>query len=281
MTKEEYFEERQKLIDQAQKLLDDEKMEEAEEVTNKIKNLDSSFETEVKARANLRALEDNNKIDPIIADMMFNNGSISLSNGETSYSVTSQPIEKNNLYSYTAREGNKIRALGKKDSFRSSLNINNSQNLSLGKYIKGMHIGDWKDANVEMEAYKALNTSTGSTLIPRELSAEIIDLARNKMALSNINVIPMETNNLTLAKVKSDPKFSFKKELEVATQSDMEFEGIELRTKTVYGYMKISLELLESAGNIDAIISNAIAESIASAIDKAGLYGVGENEPKG
>ncbi|MBY2541727.1 phage major capsid protein [Clostridioides difficile] len=282
MTKEEYYEERQKLIDQAQKLLDDEKMEEAEEVTNKIKNLDSSFEKEIKARANLRALEDNNKIHPTIANMMFGNESISLSDGETSYRVTSQPInEKNNLYSYTAREGNKIRALGKKDSFRSSLNINNSQNLSLGKYIKGMHIGDWKDANVEMEAYKALNTSTGSTLIPRELSAEIIDLARNKMALSNINVIPMETNNLTLAKVKSDPKFSFKKELEVATQSDMEFEGIELRTKTVYGYMKISLELLESAGNIDAIISNAIAESIASAIDKAGLYGVGENEPKG
>ena len=47
MTKEEYYEERQRLIDQAQKLLDDEKMEEAEEVTNKIKNLDSSFETEV------------------------------------------------------------------------------------------------------------------------------------------------------------------------------------------------------------------------------------------
>ncbi|MCO4739441.1 phage major capsid protein, partial [Clostridioides difficile] len=102
MTKEEYYEERQKLIDQAQKLLDDEKMEEAEEVTNKIKNLDSSFETEVKARANLRALEDDNdEIHPIIADMMFNNGSISLSNGETSYNVTSQPIEKNNLYSYT------------------------------------------------------------------------------------------------------------------------------------------------------------------------------------
>ncbi|HDJ1468243.1 TPA: phage major capsid protein [Clostridioides difficile] len=282
MTREEYFKKRQEMIDEAQKLLDDEKMEEAEEVTNKIKKLDSSFEKEVKARANLRALEDNNKIHPTIANMMFGNESISLSDGETSYRVTSQPInEKNNLYSYTAREGNKIRALGKKDSFRSSLNINNSQNLSLGKYIKGMHIGDWKDANVEMEAYKALNTSTGSTLIPRELSAEIIDLARNKMALSNINVIPMETNNLTLAKVKSDPKFSFKKELEVATQSDMEFEGIELRTKTVYGYMKISLELLESAGNIDAIISNAIAESIASAIDKAGLYGVGENEPKG
>ncbi|HFG9303889.1 TPA: phage major capsid protein [Clostridioides difficile] len=282
MTKEEYYEERQKLIDQAQKLLDNEKMEEAEEVTNKIKNLDSSFEMEVKARANLRALEDNNKIHPTIANMLFCNESISLSDGETSYRVTSQPInEKNNLYSYTAREGNKIRALGKKDSFERALNINNSQNLSLGKYIKGMHIGDWKDANIEMEAYKALNTSTGSTLIPRELSAEIIDLARNKMALSNINVIPMEANNLTLAKVKSDPKFSFKKELEVATQSDMEFEGIELRTKTVYGYMKISLELLESAGNIDAIISNAIAESIASAIDKAGLYGVGENEPKG
>ena len=276
MTREEYFKKRQEMIDEAQKLLDDEKMEEAEEVTNKIKKLDSSFEAQTKARANLmalednnriqtkaranaRALEDNNKIDPMIADIMFNNGSISLSNGETSYSVTSQPVEKNNMYSYTTREGKKIRALNKKDSFRNALNINNFQNLSLGKYIKGMHIGDWKDANIEMEAYKALNTSTGSTLIPSELSAGIIDLARNKMALSNINVIPMETNNLTLAKVKSDPKFSFKKELEVASQSDMEFEGINLKTKTVYGYMKISLELLE----------------------KAGLYGVGEDEPKG
>ncbi|WP_332933505.1 phage major capsid protein [Clostridioides difficile] len=283
MTKEEYYEERQKLIDQAQKLLDDEKMEEAEEVTNKIKNLDSSFETEVKARANLRALEDNNNnIDPMIVDMMFGNERIDFSNGETSYNVTSQPInEKNNMYSYTTREGNKIKALSKKDSFERALNINNSQNLSLGKYIKGMHIGDWKDASNEMEAYKALNTSTGSTLIPPAMSAKIIDLARSKLALSNVSVIPMETNNLTLAKVKNDPSFSFKKELEVATQSNMEFEGIDLKTKTVYGYMKISLELLESASNIDAIISDAIAESIARVIDKAGLYGVGESEPKG
>ncbi|TQW29722.1 phage major capsid protein, partial [Clostridioides difficile] len=220
MTKEEYFEERQKLIDQAQKLLDDERMEEAEEVANKIQSLDSSFEAQAKARANLRALEDNNEVDPMIANMMFNNGSISFSNGETSYNVTSQPIEKNNLYSYTTREGKKIRALSKKDSFRNALNINNSQSLSLGKYIKGMHIGDWKDANIEMEAYKALNTSTGSTLIPSELSAEIIDLARKKIALSNVSIIPMETNNLTLAKVKNDPSFSFKKELEVATQSN-------------------------------------------------------------
>ncbi|HFL2584447.1 TPA: phage major capsid protein [Clostridioides difficile] len=282
MTKEEYYEERQKLIDQAQKLLDDEKMEEAEEVTNKIKNLDSSFEAQAKARADLRALEDNNKIHPTIANMMFGNESIDFSNGETSYHVTSQPInEKNNMYSYTTREGNKIKALSKKDSFERALNINNSQNLSLGKYIKGMHIGDWKDASNEMEAYKALNTSTGSTLIPPAMSAKIIDLARSKLALSNVSVIPMETNNLTLAKVKNDPSFSFKKELEVATQSDMEFEGIDLKTKTVYGYMKISLELLESAGNIDEIISNAIAESIARVIDRAGLYGVGESEPKG
>ncbi|MBY2114662.1 phage major capsid protein, partial [Clostridioides difficile] len=220
MTREEYFKKRQEMIDEAQKLLDEEKMEEAEEVTNKIQNLDSSYEAEVKARANLRALEDDNKIHPIIADIVFDNGNISITNEETPYRVISQPINgKNNMYSYTTREGNKIRALSKKDSFRNALNINNSQNLSLGKYIKGMHIGDWKDANIEMEAYKALNTSTGSTLIPSELSAGIIDLARNKMALSNINVIPMETNNLTLAKVKSDPKFSFKKELEVASQS--------------------------------------------------------------
>ncbi|HBF5216748.1 TPA: phage major capsid protein, partial [Clostridioides difficile] len=62
MTREEYFKKRQEMIDEAQKLLDDEKMEEAEEVTNKIKKLDSSFEAQTKARANLMALEDNNRI---------------------------------------------------------------------------------------------------------------------------------------------------------------------------------------------------------------------------
>ncbi|MGO0962111.1 phage major capsid protein, partial [Clostridioides difficile] len=122
MTKEEYYEERQKLIDQAQKLLDEEKMEKAEEVTNKIQNLDSSYEAEVKARANLRALEDDNKISPKMMEILPYSESMNALTGEVTYRVTSQPIEKNNMYSYTTREGNKIRALSKKDSFRNALN---------------------------------------------------------------------------------------------------------------------------------------------------------------
>ncbi|MDV9571811.1 hypothetical protein RHF66_20885 [Clostridioides difficile] len=61
MTREEYFKKRQEMIDEAQKLLDDEigeegtgkeKTEEAEKIANKIKALDEEYERNVKARAN-------------------------------------------------------------------------------------------------------------------------------------------------------------------------------------------------------------------------------------
>ncbi|MFN1900453.1 phage major capsid protein [Clostridioides difficile] len=85
MTREEYFKKRQEMIDEAQKLLDDEigeegtgkeKTEEAEKIANKIKALDEEYERNVKARANLRALQDNVKINPTIFNLTNNKGKI-------------------------------------------------------------------------------------------------------------------------------------------------------------------------------------------------------------
>ncbi|MDC9320631.1 phage major capsid protein, partial [Clostridioides difficile] len=81
MTREEYFEKRQEMIDEAQKLLDDEigeegtgegKTEEAEKIANKIKALDEEYERNVKARANLRALQDDFKVNPTIFNLTNN-----------------------------------------------------------------------------------------------------------------------------------------------------------------------------------------------------------------
>ncbi|MGX4464959.1 phage major capsid protein [Clostridioides difficile] len=85
MTREEYFKKRQEMIDEAQKLLDDEigeegtgeeKTEEAEKIANKIKALDEEYERNVKARANLKALQDDVKIDPTIFNLTNNKGKI-------------------------------------------------------------------------------------------------------------------------------------------------------------------------------------------------------------
>lgn len=85
MTREEYFKKRQEMIDEAQKLLDDEvgeegtgeeKTEEAEKIANKIKALDEEYERNAKARANLKALQDSNKIHPTIFNLTNNKGRI-------------------------------------------------------------------------------------------------------------------------------------------------------------------------------------------------------------
>lgn len=85
MTREEYFKKRQEMLDEAQKLLDDEigeegageeKTEEAEKIANKIKVLDEEYERNAKARANLKALQDSNKIHPTIFNLTNNKGRI-------------------------------------------------------------------------------------------------------------------------------------------------------------------------------------------------------------
>ncbi len=72
MTREEYFEERQNLIDQAQQLLDDEKnegTEEVEDVVDKINALDERFEKQSKARANLEALQDKVPVNNMVKNL--------------------------------------------------------------------------------------------------------------------------------------------------------------------------------------------------------------------
>ncbi len=157
------------------------------------------------------------------------------------------------------------------------------EQLDLGKYVRGALTGNWHKAPREKEVFAALSTGTGKVLIPAPLSATIIDLARNKSVLFNSGVplVEMQTNNLTMAKVASDPQFGFKEELAAVEPVDMTFEGVELRAKTAYGLMQISLELLHSADNLEEVLRNSMAASIANTIDQKCLFGSGGVEPKG
>lgn len=175
-----------------------------------------------------------------------------------------------------------LKLVNKGESFFNAT-IKNSENkdLSIGKYVKGMLTGDWENATSEKATYRELTTSTGKTLIPQELSAQIIDLARPQMALGDIPILPMESNNMTIARIEKDPVFQFKEELAKVEFSDMTFGSVDLKSRTIYGLMKISLELLNSAKNIDQVIQQAMANSIAQSIDTVGLYGDGQLQPKG
>lgn len=159
----------------------------------------------------------------------------------------------------------------------------NKDNLSLGKYLRGAITGNWSNAEKEQNEFRSLSTATASVLIPQVLSSQVIDLARNQSILFNSGVpmVPMESNNLTISKVKTDPNFEFKAEGAETTEKTMEFEPVTLKSKTVYGLVSVTLEALESSANLEQVVRNAMAESIARTIDKACLFGSTTSEPKG
>lgn len=151
------------------------------------------------------------------------------------------------------------------------------KHLDLGKYIRGAVTGNWNGAAEERSAFST--TATG-VIIPQILSAQIIDRARelSLFTSANVPVIPMETNNITIARVSSDPVFEFKEELAEASESSFSLDSVELKAKTAYGYCYVSLEAINSAQNLGDIILQVFGQAMANMIDKAFLYGQADGQ---
>lgn len=182
----------------------------------------------------------------------------------------------NNLSMTTGTTGNNA-ALKRGESMASRCKIKAGQNLDLGKYIKGLATGDWNGANEERAA---MTTSALGAVIPAFLSAQIIDAARNVSLFTSagVPVYPMEGNNLTIARVAKDPKFTFKQEGTEGGESTFDLDSVVLNAKTAYGYAYISLEALHSAKNLTDICLQVFAQSMADCIDKGLLYGQNSND---
>lgn len=83
MNREEYLKLRNSLYEEAQKLIDEGKIEEANKKIQEIQNLDNNFEVASKAQANLNALENNISIPaPIVNKVVDKNNAIFVGEGE-------------------------------------------------------------------------------------------------------------------------------------------------------------------------------------------------------
>lgn len=167
--------------------------------------------------------------------------------------------------------------LGKNESFENR--ISNEAKLmkneiTLGEVCKGLVTGKMSDT-----VKNSITTAGSSVLIPQILSSEVLDIARETslFAGAGVPIIPMDSNNLTIARVKKDAEFSFKEEGQEAKQINMELDSITLNSKTIMGYCYVSLEAINSAKNLDTILKNSFAKAISNAIDKAFLYGDNQN----
>lgn len=162
--------------------------------------------------------------------------------------------------------------LGKEDKMSDMTEYRSSESYDIGKMIKGMVTGDWTNADLEK---RAMSTTATGSLIPKELAAQVIDLARNKsiFASSGVPIVPMSTNNLVVTRLASDPVFKFKEENKPAEESSMSFDSVTLQSKTILGYAYVSLEAIRSSINLGSVIMEAFSNAIANGIDAAMLYG--------
>ena len=155
--------------------------------------------------------------------------------------------------------------------------------LSLQRVMRGMLLGDWRGAESEKRAMGEGTGLLGGYLVPDSLSALIIDLARNKSAClrAGAKTLQMNTPEVTIAKITSDPTGYWKAEHTEITESDAGFAPIKLKAQALACLCRVSLELLEDAQAFASTLESAIAQAIALELDRVGLLGTGVGEPLG
>lgn len=158
------------------------------------------------------------------------------------------------------------------------------EQLSLGRYLRGVVVGDWRGADPERRAMSEGVLASGGYLVPTILSASIIDKARNRTQVmrAGARLIPMPNRTLDVAKWVGDPSPVWHSEAAAITASDGTIGKVTLDAKALAGLTVVSRELLEDAAGVDDQLRAAFAAQFALTVDKAALYGSGTApEPRG
>ena len=155
--------------------------------------------------------------------------------------------------------------------------------LSLGRMVRAMLTGNWEGADAERRAMNENTGSIGGLFVPASLSANVIDIARNRSVIvpAGALTIPMDTAEMTVVKVLTDPTPYWRRESQAITESSQTFAPVKLRAMTLGCVSRVSLELLEDAPRFSQTVENAIGAALALELDRVGLFGVGTTEPRG
>src|SRR5262249_13575107 len=127
------------------------------------------------------------------------------------------------------------------------------ENLSLGKILRGYINGDWSNAQLEQKAMASSPTSAGGILIPTILSAQFIDLALNAAVCFKAGgqVLPMSSNNMTMARLTQDVSAAWYAEAGTIAESDAAFDSVVFSAKKMAAMVRVDNELLDDAENIN------------------------------
>lgn len=235
-------------------LINENKVEEAKEAKKELIDLQAKFDVLYDLEAEVQEELKNNIVNKKIIS------------GNKNQKPLDQKLIRNAIYP------------GEKMNFKSENLIEIDGNLDLGKLIKGMAGKGWKDSVKEQSYFKnSMSAGGNKVVIPTPLSESILDLARSQSAiLGNIPIMPMENNNISIVVQNKDAEAYFVGEEEEITESEAVFAATKLNGKTIAILIPLTEQLLDSTSNLKEQLENSCSRAIASALDKALLYGAGD-----
>lgn len=151
----------------------------------------------------------------------------------------------------------------------------------IGAFVRGIVTGKMP---TELRAMGETTLGAGGWLVPTPLAHMVIDLLRNQTQVirAGAMTVPMDAATLKIARLTGDIQSNWKSENAAGTASDNSFDAVTFTAQTLFALAKFSVELAEDAPNLDSIVGNSIAKSLALELDRVALYGTGvAPQPKG
>lgn len=183
-----------------------------------------------------------------------------------------------NIGGWRTRKGEPIRVYAPGESIAEG----RASGYGVGDLVRTMIFGARNED--EKRALSEGTDSAGGYTVPTRLASEFIDKLRAKMVCfeAGARVVPLDSDNLAIARVTGDPTVAWTAENAEITASDPTFDAVTLAPKKLATLVKVSRELLEDSVNIGEALEAAFVGALSVEMDRAMLFGSGSsNQPTG
>jgi HK97 family phage major capsid protein len=165
-----------------------------------------------------------------------------------------------------------------KDAFPAHGDFNDNQpKASIGEFMRGV-AGMRITEPVRNSLLVGTDASGGFTL-PHYLQLQMLEamVPNSSLLQAGAGVARLEegAKNYRIAAISTIPTAAWRLEAGSVAASEPVFRGVDITPQSLSFYFKISRELLADSSNLDQALFNAIAQSFAKELDRAGLRGSG------
>lgn len=139
-------------------------------------------------------------------------------------------------------------------------------------------------SDAERRSMLGASDTGGGYLLAPQLASQVLDLARaaSVSVKAGAQTVPMTGSEMHLARIGGDATGHWRPETVAVTASDVTFDRLTLKPKTLSAIVPASIELLEDAPNGASVIEGALQAALGLAVDQAILTGTGAaSEPLG